>query len=253
MSTAASAVSSTRQASRPSFYLVMTLVMAFFVFAGFGMTYWIPLASGTFPPAPPVVHLHGLVFSTWMILLVVQATLINFGRVSAHRSLGTYGIAHATAVLFTGALISVLGWRDLNSLPAELPPDISFDTLYLSFTAVIGFGLLFTLAIRNVRNPEVHKRLMLFAILPILPPGVNRFYMVPLGIDTIPVAHLYVTLNAMSLAILIQEWRVNGRVAGTSMIGAGYMLLQTMLHVPVSGSQTLLKLSQYIGNLVYYR
>ena len=227
----------------------MTLVMAFFVFAGFGMTYWVPLAKGTFPPAPPVVHLHGLVFSSWMILLVVQAGLINFRQVALHRSLGTYGIAHATAVLFMGALISLLGVTTLD----EQPAGSSLDTLYLSFTAILGFGLLFTLSIRNVRKPDVHKRLMLFAMLPILPPGVNRFFMVPLGVDVVPVVPLYLTLNAMSLAILIHEFRNNGRIAGTSMIGAVYLLLQTVLHVPVSSSPMLLRVGEYLANMVYYR
>jgi len=37
---------------RPSFYFYMTLLMAFFVFGGFSMTYWYPMAAGTFPPAP---------------------------------------------------------------------------------------------------------------------------------------------------------------------------------------------------------
>lgn len=250
MTSAASAAPGIRHSFRPSFYLGMTLVMAFFVFAGFGMSYWIPLAKGTFPPAPPVVHLHGLVFFSWMILLIVQAALVNLRHVSLHRRLGTYGIAHATAVLFTGALISMLGMDGAN---AAVPAPAFFDAMYLSCTAVLGFGLLFTLSIRNVRRPEVHKRLMLFAILPILPPGVNRFYMVPLGIDTIPVVHLYLTLNAMSLAILIHEWRNNGSIARTSMIGAGYLLLQSVLHVPVAGSETFLKLCQYLAGLVYYR
>lgn len=238
------------QAFRPSFYFVMTLVMAFFVFTGFGMTYWLPLASNTFPSAPPVVHLHGLVFSSWMILLVVQAGLVNFRHITLHRTLGTFGIAHATAVLFTGALISLLG---MSGIPQNLPPGTSIDAVYLMFPAVFGFGLLFTLSIRNVRRPEVHKRLMLFAILPVLPPGVNRFYMVPFGLDSIPVVPLYLTLNAMSLAILVHEWRSNGSIARTSMIGAGFMLMQTILHVPFSKSQTLLELGQYLGGMMYYR
>lgn len=60
---------------RPSFFFWMTLAMAFFVFGGFGMTYLLPMSGGTFPPAPPIVHLHGLIFFSWMILLVVQAEL----------------------------------------------------------------------------------------------------------------------------------------------------------------------------------
>jgi len=96
---------------RPSFFFWMTLLMAFFVFSGFGMTYWYPMASGTFPPAPPVVHLHGMVYSLWMILLVVQAGLVNVRNIKLHRSLGMFGIALATAVIFMGALITLLGSR----------------------------------------------------------------------------------------------------------------------------------------------
>ena len=106
---AASARDAAHSTFKPSFFFWMTLVMAFFVFAGFGMTYLVPLARGTFPPAPPIVHLHGIVFFTWMILLIVQAALINSGNVALHRSLGTWGIAHATVILYTGALIQLLG------------------------------------------------------------------------------------------------------------------------------------------------
>lgn len=238
-----------RQAFRPSFYFCMTLVMAFFVFAGFGMTYWFPLAAGSFPPAPPVVHLHGWVFSAWMILLVVQAALVNSRKVALHRSLGAFGIALATAVLFMGSLISVLGLAGGVSNPSAG----FFDAMYLSFAAILGFGILFTLAIRNVRRPEVHKRLILFSILPLMPPGVNRFYMVPFGLDSIPVLPLYLTLDAMALAILFQEWRSSGNIARYSMIGAGYLLLQQTLHVPVTGSETFLEFCQYVGSLVHYR
>jgi hypothetical protein len=46
----------TSRVLRPKFYLGMTLLMAFFVFGGFGMSYWYPMVNGRFPPAPAVVH-----------------------------------------------------------------------------------------------------------------------------------------------------------------------------------------------------
>jgi hypothetical protein len=153
----------------------------------------------------------------------------------------------------TGALISVIGWTDFGEIPPVFPPGLRLDAVYLSFTAVIGFGLLFTLAMRNTRRPEVHKRLILYAMLPVLPPGVNRFWMVPFGLENIPVIPLYLTLNAMSAAILIQEWRSSGRIARTSMLGAGYLLLQTALHEPASTSLTLMELARFFGDMVYYR
>jgi len=235
---------------RPSFYLWMTLLMAFFVFAGFGMTYFAPLVSGNFPPAPPVVHLHGIVFSTWMILLVVQAALVNTSNIALHRSLGTYGIAHATAVLFTGALITLLGIQGAN----DTYMDPSFlDAMYLLFAALLGFVLLFTLSLRNTRRPEIHRRLMLFAILPLMPPGVNRFFMVPFNLDYIPVLPRYLTLDTLALMILVQEWRSTGRVGKYSMIGAGWIFVQSALHVTIADSESFLAFCRYVASLAHYR
>ena len=240
---------STVHGFRPSFFLGMTLVMAFFVFAGFGMSYWYPLASGSFPPAPPVVHLHGWIFSIWMILLVVQAALVNSGNVMLHRGLGLFGIAMATLVLCMGTLISIIG------LPGGIdnPSPVFFDAMYLSFAAILGFGILFALAIWNTRRPEIHKRLVLFSILPLLPPGVNRFYMVPFKLETIPVLPLYLTLDALALAILVHEWHRFGRIGRYSIIGAGYLVLQQALHVPIAGSEVFVDFMYYVGSLVYYR
>jgi len=246
----APAVPEIRSTFRPSFYLWIILVMCFLVFTGFGMTYWIPLATATFPPAPPIVHIHGLVFFGWMVLLAVQSTLVNSSKVAWHRSLGTFGIAHATVIMYTGALIQLMGLRRAIASGATGP----FDTAYIALNAVIGFGFLFTLAIRNVRRPEAHKRLMLFATLPIIPPGVNRFYQVPFGLEYIPVLPLYLTLNALALAILIHEWRNTGKIGRYSMIGAGYVLLQALLHVPVVQSETFTQGVYYVvENLVLYR
>jgi hypothetical protein len=227
----------------------MTVLMAFFVFGGFGMTYWLPLARGNFPPAPPVVHLHGLVFSAWMILLVVQASLVNVRNMALHRSLGTFGIAHATAVVFTGALITLLGGVGGR----ENPGGNYYDGLYLGIMAVLGFGLLFTLAIRTVRTPEVHKRMILFALLPILPPGIHRLYMVPLGLSSFPVLPMYLTLDAMAIAILLHEWRRTQRVSRYSMVGVGWLLLQQLLHYPATHSAWFADFLYALTGLVRYR
>lgn len=234
---------------RPSFFLWMTLVMAFFVFAGFGMTYWYPLATGSFPTAPPVVHLHGLVFSSWMVLLVVQALLVNVKNISLHRSLGTFGIALATAVMFMGALITLLS----GVASRDHPGPNYYHGLYLGIMAVLGFGTLFTLAIRTVRTPAVHKRMILFALLPLLPPGVHRLYMVPFGLSVFPVLPMYLTLDLLALAILVHEWRQNGRINPYSLIGAGWLLLQQALHYPLTHSAGFADFLYALTGMVHYR
>ncbi len=238
-----------RPAPRPTFSLWMTLLMAFFVFGGFGMTYWYPMARGTLSPAPPVVHLHGLVYTAWMILLVAQAWLVNVRSVALHRSLGTFGIALATAVVMMGLLITLLGAQHSR----EHPGPSYYDGIYLGFMAVSGFGLLFTLAIRNTRSPDVHRRLILLAMLPLLPPGIHRLYMVPLGLTSFPILAMYLTLDAMALAIVIHEWRRTARVSHYTVIGVVWILVQQLLHYPATHSQWFADFVYAVAGMVHYR
>jgi len=223
----------------------MILLMAFFVFGGFSMTYWYPMAAGTFPPAPPVVHFHGLVYSSWMILLVVQALLVNVRSVALHRSLGMFGIALATMVIVMGSLITILGASGSSGNAAH--------GIYLGIMAVTGFGLLFTLAMRNTRKPDIHRRLILLAMLPILPPGIHRLYMVPLGLQAFPVVAMYMTLNAMALAILVQEWRQSGSINKYTWIGVGWLVTQQIVHGLIIDTPFFVDVVRFLGSLAVYR
>lgn len=239
------ATTGTASTFRPSFYLCMILLMAFFVFGGFSMTCWYPLATGTFRPAPPVVHMHGAVYSSWMILLVVQAFLVNVRNVALHRSLGMFGIALATGIIIFGALITILGASGSSGAAAH--------GIYLGITAVTGFGLLFTLAMRNTRKPDIHRRLILLAMLPVLPPGIHRLYMVPLGLQTFPVVAMYMTLNAMALAILVQEWRENHKINKYTWVGIGWLAMQQVVHALVIDTAMFAEVVHWLGDLAVYR
>jgi len=245
MNTVTTAAAGSSAAFRPSFYLSMILLMAFFVFGGFSMTYWYPMAAGTFPPAPPVVHFHGLVYSSWMILLVVQALLVNVRSVALHRSLGMFGIALATMVIVMGSLITILGASGSSGNAAH--------GIYLGITAVTGFGLLFTLAMRNTRKPDIHRRLILLAMLPILPPGIHRLYMVPLGLQAFPVVAMYMTLNAMALAILVQEWRQSGSINKYTWIGVSWLVTQQIVHGLIIDTPFFVDVVRFLGSLAVYR
>lgn len=234
---------------RPSFYTWMTLLMASFVFGGFGMTYWVPLVAGSFPPAPLIVHLHGIVYFAWIILLVAQPLLVNFHNVTLHRSVGTFGIALATLVMVMGLLITLLG----STGGRENPSGNYFDGMYLGIMAVAGFGLLFTLAIRNVRRPEIHKRLILLAMLPILPPGIHRLYMVPFGIPYFPLLPMYLTLDALAIAILVHEWRSNARINTYTWFGVAWIGVQQILHYPVTHADWFAALVYDVSGMVHYR
>lgn len=237
------------RAFRPSFFFWMTLAMAFFVFGGFGMHSFLPALRGDFPPAPPIVHLHAVVFVSWMLLLVTQAALVGTGNVRLHRSLGTWGIAHATAIMLLGLSLQLIATR--GAMLKGLAPGT--DGLYLGLCAFAGFTTMFTLAIRNRRRPEIHKRLILFAMLPVLPPGVNRFWSEALGLEPIPVIPLYATLWTMAAAILLHEWRKTGRISRYSLFGAGWIFVEGVLHKIVVHSPPFDHFAASLLSLVHYR
>jgi hypothetical protein len=236
---------------RPSFSLVLTLAMCLFVFGGFGMHSALPALQGEFPPAPPIVHLHGIVFVSWMLLLVVQAGLVNVGNVKLHRSLGMWGIAHATAIMFLGLFLQLIASR----AGMDAGRDPGTDGLYLGLLAFAGFSLLFTLAIRNAKHrPQVHRSLILLAMLPVLPPGVNRFWFRALGLDDpIPTFWLYLTLWTMAAAIVWNERRTTGRIATPTWFGAGWIFAQGVVHEAVVGSAWFSDVSRAVLSLAVYR
>jgi len=234
---------------RPSFFFWMILAMCLFVFGGFGMSYLVPLSEGTFKPAPPIVHLHGAIMMAWMILLAVQAGLVGAGNLKLHRSLGTWLIAHGSVAISLGLLLQLIATR--SAMDKGFAPGT--DGLYLGLNAFFGFAIMFTLAIRNTRRPEIHKRMILFAMLPVLPPGVNRLWSHSLGLAPIPVVPLYLTLWSMAAAILIHERRRTGRISGYSLFGAGWIFVEGAMHKLVVHSPPFDHFAASLLALVHYR
>ena len=234
---------------QPSFYFWLTLAMCVFVFGGFGMHSFLPALRGTFPPARPIVHLHAVVFVSWMLLLVTQSALVGTGNVRLHRSLGMWGIAHATAIMMLGLSLQLIATR--SAMLKGFAPGT--DGLYLGLCAFAGFSIMFTLAIRNRQRPEIHRRMILFAMLPVLPPGVNRFWSEALALPPIPVIPLYATLWTMAAAILLHEWRRNGRLSSYSLFGAGWIVVEGVMHKVVVHSAWFDRFAAVILGLVHYR
>ena len=245
--TGATATVQSKKGFRPSFHLWMALAMCGFIFGGFGLTYLGPLATGRFAPAPPIVHLHGVVFFGWMVLLVVQSLLVNVKNVRLHRSLGTYGIAHAGVLVFLGLLITILS--------ANTPDwtEDAYGLFYLSCVAPVSFTALFALAIRAVKTPPVHRNLMLLATLGILMPGINRLYMMGFELGHVPFLATYATMDVMLAAILLNERTLTGTTSRALWIGAAIILVPQALLPVVTSWPVFRAFCHGLGSLAYYR
>ena len=66
------------------FYVGMAIAFAITVFVGFFRSYYFRGWYGA-PELSRLVHLHGLVFTTWVLFFVSQTVLVATGRTWLHR------------------------------------------------------------------------------------------------------------------------------------------------------------------------
>src|SRR5438045_2192850 len=74
------------------FFSSMAIVSAVAILGGFSSTYVPKLVAGT-PTLPWIIHLHAVVFTSWLAFYVVQTTLVLTGRTALHRRVGIAGVS----------------------------------------------------------------------------------------------------------------------------------------------------------------
>src|SRR5579859_3620682 len=94
------------------FYIGMAIVMLLTALVGFSRTYFLGLISGhatTITGRVPnaTVHLHALLFMSWLVLFIVQTNLIATHHVKVHPKLGYFGVALAAAMIVVGGRTAV--------------------------------------------------------------------------------------------------------------------------------------------------
>ncbi len=107
------------------FYMVMSFAISICVFAGFAKTYYLR----SYFPEPDlhlVTEIHGLINTCWILLFVVQNTLIATGRLGLHRRLGwscTF-FAHRACWNSNRRRCSPSGPRQPCTRYLRVPPDL---------------------------------------------------------------------------------------------------------------------------------
>ena len=228
------------------FFVSMAYVCALVAIVGFIPSYWAPLASGTFGRAP-IVHLHGLLFSAWPVLFIIQARLALAGRSEHHRAVGFAGISLATAMLFAGVAVSI------HSLDAGISG--GYETQSRAFaivplSIVLLFAGLVAAAIANVRRPAVHMRLMLTASITMLPPAIARILFILLAPEGLPAPGLGAPptvafalgpsflANGLLIVAMIHDWRKHGSVHAAYVKAAIVIVVVQIARIPFSASTT---------------
>lgn len=167
------------------FYGGMAVALGLTVIAGFAPTYYLrwfdggPRATIGGSPFTPIVHLHGALFTSWILLFIVQTALVASRRVSVHRRLGVAGAVLAAAMVVAGTATAISSAAGTSAPPDGIDP--------LAFLAVplfdmVVFSILVGAALAQRRDREAHKRLMLLAYISIVTAAIARLPgVLPLG------------------------------------------------------------------------
>jgi hypothetical protein len=174
MAVSAAAVQTRRRTRR--FYVGMAIAIAITVFVGFARSYFLKTWSGA-PELRPLVHLHGLVFTTWVLFFVLQTTLVASGRTYLHRKMGIAGAVLAGLVLLVGTTVAITKAKTGTSPIPGIPP-LSF--LAIPFFDMVVFAILVGSALYFRRRLEAHKRLMTLSMIALLAAPIARMSFLPL-------------------------------------------------------------------------
>jgi hypothetical protein len=234
---------STRQRER-LFYIGMAAAVVLTVFAGFARTYYLrPLFADS--PLPALLHLHGIVFTAWVALFVTQTALVATNRVRVHRRLGVAGGVLAALMLVVGAATALIRAK-AGAAPPGGPPPLVF--LVVPLGDLLVFGTLVGVGLHYRRRPDVHKRLMLLAMIAILPAAIARLpfaFIQQAG----PLA-FFGLADLLILVCLAYDVVARGRPHRATVLGGLFLAASHPIRLMIGGTAAWLAFADWLTSLV---
>ena len=216
------------------FYSGMAISMALLVLVGFGPTYYFrtyfgapPTVSGT-AELSVLTHLHGALFSAWVLLFIVQTTLIAKRRTRVHQRVGIAGMVLAAAMVMVGVSTAIA-----SAARGNAPPGVDALTfLAVPLFDMVLFAGFVAAAYAQRRNKEAHKRLMLLAYISIIAAAVARLPgILPFGpLMFFGLAYLYLVAGA------VYDRATRGRIHPVYVWGGLLLVVSVPVRLAVSGT-----------------
>lgn len=184
-----------------TFFFVLLLLTAFW---GFWLTYFAQVVR----PISGFDHLHGIAMFGWIVLLIVQATLIRKSRRSVHRKVGK--ISYVLAPWIAISTIMLANAR-LNETGAT---EVQVYVLGLQIFILAQFIIFYSMAMKNRKTPDVHARWMICTALPMIDPIFARvlgFNLQLLPLDMSLQTATYALTDIILLVLVVRDWQVHKR------------------------------------------
>jgi hypothetical protein len=222
------------------FYTGMAVLLLITVLTGFGRTYFLRPVFQT-QPLVPLLHLHGLLFTSWIVLMLVQTGLIATKRTRIHMRLGIAGGVLATLMIIVGSFTAIVRAKLIEVPPGAGNP-LQFLTIPLGDMVV--FAILVGAALYFRRQVDTHKRLMLIATIGLMPAAIARFPH-PFFQQGGPLVFFGLS-DLLLVPLLIFDLVTRGRPHKATMLGGALLIISHPLRLIIGGTSAWLAFATWI-------
>jgi uncharacterized membrane protein YozB (DUF420 family) len=223
----------------------MALAILATVIVGFSRSFFLrPLFPEWPSPAEPIFYVHGALFTAWIVLLVVQTSLVSSGRTEVHRKIGPFGAGLASAMVVLGAVAALIAARRTTGFTQVLVPPLQF--LAIPFFDMLLFATFVGLAVARRRDRQAHKRWMLLATINLVTAAIARW---PGVFGFGPLAFFGLT-DLFIVALAIWDFRSRGRLHPVTLVGGLLTIVSQPLRLVVSGTPAWLDFARWATGLL---
>ncbi len=237
MAVSTAALATRRRTRR--FYVGMAIAITITVFAGFSRSYFLKSWYGT-PELSRLVHVHGLVFTGWILFFLSQTVLVATGRTYLHRRMGVAGAVLAALVVIVGTAVAITRVKTGASPIPGVPP---LGFLAIPLFDMVVFAILVGAAIYFRHRLEAHKRLMTLSMISLLAAPIARMNFLPLppGPPTFfGLADLFI------VALLVFDLATRGKIHPATIWGGLLIVASQPLRLMISGTQPWLAFASWL-------
>lgn len=219
------------------FYSRMALFLVALMFAGFAPSFYlrdiVPAYPRPNPTLPPSVLLHGILFTSWMLVFVAQTQLVANRRTDLHMKLGKASMLFAVVI---AAMMYVIGvWQVERANQAPFTDPLNWTIVPLA--AIPAYVALVWTGWARRKQAQWHKRAMLgSAILVVAGPSFGRMPIAPPTFG----GFAFQMLLGLVLFVPLMLWdrRSLGRVHPATWLGFGLMATSVLVTLAFLGTGT---------------
>jgi hypothetical protein len=221
------------------FFGSMSAAIALVVFIGFARTYYLAGLFAAKPLAAPIVHIHAVVFTGWIALLLAQTWLVGTGHTSIHRRLGLLGLGLAPLMVVLGVLVA----NEMLNRTAAVPTMDSPLIFAVALSEISGFAVPVFFAFRFRRRPALHKRLIVIGTIATTTAGFGRWPIAFLLHKPLPAMLAAFTLLALLFAFDLLSTR---RFHRATVLGSAWVVFIELSGFAVGHTSTWHALAAYL-------